>query len=185
MSKLSDRKEQLDPAYLSENLNKLFAFVEKVRNEIAALDLAEKESDPDLFKAMNKLLDGILEATTDASEKIMSAVEKNNVAIENLQASTSDDEQSKAIEQIIDGHNEIFEACAFQDLTGQRVTQLSKSVHYIEERIAALRELWGKEELDKINIESKKELTEDEKLLNGPQVKAEALDQADIDAMFD
>ena len=51
--------------------------------------------------------------------------------------------------------------------------------------MASLHELWGKEELEKIELEPQKELTEDEKLLNGPQAKAEALNQADIDAMFD
>ncbi len=183
MSKLSAKKENLDPDFLGENLDKLFAYIDKVRMEVAALNQGEKESDR--FQAMSKQLDGILEATTDASDKIMSAVEKNNAAIEKLQALVSDDKQSAVIEEIIDGQNEIFEACAFQDLTGQRVTQLSKSVEYVEERVASLHELWGKDELDKIELEPEKELTEDEKLLNGPQAKAEALNQADIDAMFD
>jgi chemotaxis protein CheZ len=183
LSKLSAKKENIDPAFLGENLDKLFAYIDKVRMEVAALNHAE--DDADRFQAMSKQLDGILEATTDASDKIMGAVEKNNLAIEKLQALVSDDEQSAVIEEIIEGHNEIFEACAFQDLTGQRVTQLSKSVEYVEERVASLHELWGKEELEKIELEPEKELTEDEKLLNGPQAKAEALNQADIDAMFD
>ncbi|MGB0575005.1 MAG: hypothetical protein ACPGPC_02445 [Alphaproteobacteria bacterium] len=51
--------------------------------------------------------------------------------------------------------------------------------------MSALHELWGKDELDKIELEPEKEFTEDEKLLNGPQAKAEALNQADIDALFD
>ena len=185
LSTLSAKKENLDPTFLGENLDKLFAYVDKVRMEIAALNLPEKDSDHDRFQAMSKQLDGILEATVDASDKIMSAVEKNNEAIEKLQALVSDEEQSAVIDEIVDGHNEIFEACAFQDLTGQRVTQLSKSVSYVEERVSALHELWGKDELDKIELEPEKELTEDEKLLNGPQAKAEALNQADIDAMFD
>jgi hypothetical protein len=62
---------------------------------------------------MTKQLDGILEATTDASDKIMGAVEKNDEEIENLQALVSDDKQSAVIEEIIDGRNEIFDACAF------------------------------------------------------------------------
>jgi len=118
LSKLSAKKENLDPAFLGENLEKLFAYVDKVRMEIAALNLPEKDSDHDRFQAMSKQLDGILEATVDASDKIMGAVEKNNKAIEKLQALVSDDEQSAIIEKIVDGHNEIFEACAFQDLTG-------------------------------------------------------------------
>jgi hypothetical protein len=38
LSKLSAKKENLDPAFLGENLEKLFAYIEKVRMEIAALN---------------------------------------------------------------------------------------------------------------------------------------------------
>jgi hypothetical protein len=106
VGKLSAKKENLDPTFLGENLDKLFAYVDKVRMEIAALN--QGESDADRFQAMSKQLDGILEATTDASDKIMGAVEKNNEAIEKLQALVNDDAQSAVIEEIIEGHNEIF-----------------------------------------------------------------------------
>lgn len=88
MSKLSAKKENLDPAFLGENLEKLFAYVDKVRMEIAALNLPEKDSDHDRFQAMSKQLDGILEATVDASDKIMGAVEKKTKRLRNFRHSS-------------------------------------------------------------------------------------------------
>ena len=78
LNKLSAKKENLDSGLLGENLDELFAYIDKVPMEIAALNHADK------FQTMTKQLDGILEATTDASDKIMGAVKKNNEEIEKL-----------------------------------------------------------------------------------------------------
>jgi hypothetical protein len=78
LSKLSAKKENLDSGLLGENVDKLFAYIDKVPMEIAALIHADK------FQTMNKQLDGILKETTDASDKIMGAIEKNNEAIKKL-----------------------------------------------------------------------------------------------------
>ena len=45
MRKLSAKKENLDPGFLGENLDKLFAYIDKVRMEIAALNHAEDDAD--------------------------------------------------------------------------------------------------------------------------------------------
>jgi hypothetical protein len=42
---LSAKKENIDPAFLGENLDKLFAYIDKVRMEIAALNHAEDDAD--------------------------------------------------------------------------------------------------------------------------------------------
>ena len=60
-----------------------------------------------------------------------------------------------------------------------------KSITYVEERVNALVDIWGKDELDKVDVTGK-EKTEDEKLLDGPQLEGGAgLSQDDIDALFD
>ena len=71
-----------------------------------------------------------------------------------------------------------------QDITGQRVSKIVKSISYVEERVTALREIWGDDELAKVEL-AVVELTEDEKLLNGPQLKTAAISQDEIDALFD
>ena len=63
------------------------------------------------------------------------------------------------------------------------MTKIVKSVSYVEDRVTALREIWGDHELDKVELVVV-EMTEDEKLLNGPQSKAQAISQDEIDKLF-
>jgi len=59
-----------------------------------------------------------------------------------------------------------------------------KSITYVEERVNALVEVWGREEIDKIEV-ALEEKTDDEKLLDGPQLEGKGLSQDEIDALFD
>jgi chemotaxis protein CheZ len=179
---MSKMNETATPEQLSENLNALFNYVARVRVEIAALN--KSDGGDDQFTTMSKQLDGVIEATQDASDRIMDAVENSNDSASELRKALTDPAQLALLDKIVESNNVVFDACAFQDLTGQRVSKIVKSVSYVEERVMALRAIWGARELDSVEIEAE-ELTEDEKLLNGPQSKAEALGQADIDALFD
>ena len=42
----------------------------------------------------------------------------------------------------------IFEACSFQDITGQRVTKIVKTLSYIDEKLTTLIETLGAELAD-------------------------------------
>ncbi len=79
----------------------------------------------------------------------------------------------------------VFEACSFQDITGQRVSKVVKSVTYVEERINALIKIWGKAELEKVDVEPEREKTADEKLMHGPQLAGEGISQDEIGKLFD
>ena len=56
---------------------------------------------------------------------------------------------------------------------------------YVEDRVNALIEVWGKDEIDKIGVKPDKEKTEDEKLLHGPALEGEGISQDEIDKLFD
>ena len=80
---------------------------------------------------------------------------------------------------------EIFEACAFQDITGQRVSKIVKVLSRIEERINHLADSLGIED-----AETPGEMTAEEKrrhdlLLNGPAIAGPETKQDEIDALFD
>ena len=79
----------------------------------------------------------------------------------------------------------MFEACSFQDITGQRVTKVVKLVTYIEDRVNALIDIWVKSALDEVEVTPDREKTEDEKLLQGPQLNDEGISQSEIDKLFD
>ncbi len=60
-----------------------------------------------------------------------------------------------------------------------------KSVSYVEERINALIGIWGKDELENVDVEPAREKTADEKLVHGPQLAGEGISQDEIDKLFD
>ena len=78
-----------------------------------------------------------------------------------------------------------IEACTFQDITGQRITRVFKSMQFVEDRVNAMIDLWGREDIEALGIELPKETpTGDEALLNGPQLPGEEISQEDIDKLF-
>ena len=74
-----------------------------------------------------------------------------------------------------------------EDITGQRVGKIVKSIQFVEERIDAMVALWGRDDIETILTEvgAEMEMPEgDEALLNGPQLPGESISQDEIDALF-
>ena len=79
---------------------------------------------------------------------------------------------------------QIYEACNFQDLTGQRVAKVAATLKFIEDHVARLMEIWhGLEQFQPVVFE---EIDGDRKFLNGPKLAADSghSSQDDIDSMF-
>ena len=121
-------------------------------------------------------LDAIVSHTEEATGVILDAAE------------TIDAEASKLESQLINDQVVlIFEACGFQDLTGQRISKIVTTLQHIEERIAKITSIFGEhfQSIAPADIdEDADDKSEDEKLKNGPQLPANANDQADIDALL-
>jgi len=115
----------------------------------------------------------------------MGAMESNEQLVEVLREKITDPEQIALLDQITSNGNDVFEACSFQDITGQRVNKVVKSVTYVEARVNALVDIWGQDEIAMIEVTADQEKTADEKLLNGPQLEGQGLSQDDIDNLFD
>ena len=73
-------------------------------------------------------LEGIVNATEDAANRILSAAEAIRASIEQSDIG----EKAGIIEQV----NTIFEACSFQDLTGQRVRRALQQLQTVEDELA-------------------------------------------------
>tara|TARA_B100000809_G_scaffold239990_1_gene261929 strand:- start:731 stop:1009 length:279 start_codon:yes stop_codon:yes gene_type:complete len=74
-----------DSQRLSESLEALFSYVMRVRTEIASLN--QSGDGEDKFATIGEQLGGVVEATKDASDPIMEAIEKNNEAVAKLNES--------------------------------------------------------------------------------------------------
>lgn len=168
---------------LKSELQGLFQYVQRVRMEIAAIDRpADKEH---AFESMGEQLDAIVNATEAATNTIMSSMEKNEDVLDELRKVITDPDQLAMLDQIATNGYDVFEACSFQDITGQRVSKVVKSITYVEDRVNALVDIWGKIQLADVDVKPLREKTADEALLQGPQLDGKGMDQAAIDSLFD
>jgi chemotaxis protein CheZ len=174
---------QQEPEHLRAELEGLFHYVQRVRQEIAAIGRPADVANG--LDSMGDQLDAIIKATEDATNTIMAKMEDNEIAIQELRQSISDAAQLALLDRLSANGSDVSKACSFQDITGQRVAKLVKSVTYVESRIHSLIGLWGKEALESITVKADKDKTTDEKLLNGPQMTGEGMAQSEINALFD
>lgn len=124
-------------------------------------------------------LDAVVEATEEATHVIMEAAESI------MAAEVGDAAAFKAM--VDDKMIAIFEACAFQDLTGQRVRKVIKTLSWIEERIARLAEKLASvsdvgESIEHAETEDERRMRE--LILHGPQLAGEGVSQNFVDDVF-
>lgn len=168
---------------LKQEFDALRRYIQRVRKEIASIDRPADEDHK--FDSTGEQLDAIVKATEEATDTIMECMENNEEAIDKLREQITDSVQVALLDQISNNGNEVFKACSFQDITGQRVNKVVKSITYVEERVLSLVDIMGKEKIDEIEVVEDQEKTEDEKLLSGPQLEGKGLSQNDIDNLFD
>lgn len=163
----------------------------RAKNEIAAIKNPVVGHD-EMEKASLQL-EEITKATENATNEIMTATDDVEQLLKKIHAQTVDDPD---VGPLLDAAGErlitIIEACAFQDLTGQRVTQVIKTLRFIESRILAMIDIWGLDAFMDVEIPDDEfshapegAADDDEALLNGPALGGQGLSQADIDALFD
>lgn len=159
-------------ACVGTELGKLVLFIRSARDEATSQNIADiREGDIPL--ATNEL-DAIVRQAEQATHGIMDATEQ----IENLIGALDDATQEKVLDQI----TLIFEACSFQDITGQRVTKVIQTLKHIEAKVSDLVRLYDGGTSAANSPRSEK--VGDEGLMNGPQLPENAANQADIDALF-
>ena len=168
---------------LKKELYGLFKYLKRVCQEIAANN---RPADKALhFDNMSDQLDAIVQATEEATDTIMGCMEKNDDIVIELKKSVTDPTQVKLLDQISANGADVFEGCSFQDITGQRITKDIKSVTYVEDRVNSLIEVWGKDEIDRIEVNPDVEKTDGDKLLHGPALEGEGITQDEIDKLFE
>ena len=180
--------EPEDQAKLKNEIISLVQYMKRFREEIAMI--VEDGHDKSHFDGVSDQLDAIIRATEDATDTILASVEKIDTDIEVIRQSAKDPDK---VLQICDTINintvKAMEACTFQDITGQRVTKIIRSMKFVEGRVNSLADLWGRSELVQVS-ERIKEIQENDKkgdvLLRGPALPEEAsISQSEIDALFD
>jgi len=172
MGKVQDNQAQpLDHIYAE--LSGLATTIENMHQEILATR-PHDVSGHHIPSATDEL-DAVVGATETASASIMDAAE----AIQNLVENADAEIQAPVMDQTM----KIFEACSFQDITGQRITKVIKTLRDIEVAVDNLLTLFGEKEAAHLKpVEDTR--SEDEKLMNGPQMDGQGVSQDDIDKLL-
>lgn len=160
----------------------------RAKTQIAAIK--HPMSDEDQMQTASLQLDTIVQTTENATNEIMTSVDSIEGTLKQIHGFTLDDpEVQQLIDQASNQLISIIEACSFQDLTGQRINQVVKTLRFIESRILAMIDIWGGleafKDLPVPEDENGEPASEEDDLLNGPALGSAGLSQEDIDALFD
>ncbi len=167
---------------LKTEIRALSRAIQETKTEIAALGIGADRGSR-IITASNEL-DEVVQATENATNEILAAVEKIDDLGQKLQLNAGDPAERQMAEEILESTVKIFEACNFQDITGQRITKVVNALKFIEDRIDSMIDIWGEEEIAEVAVEEETK-EGDAALLNGPSMEGEGVSQDDIDKMFD
>jgi chemotaxis protein CheZ len=171
---------------LKVELDLIHDAINRTKREIATLH--GKSFDGGEMAKVNGELGAVVGGTEQATQQILEATEAIDQAASALSKNISPDQQKLLSEEILERVVSIFEACNFQDLTGQRISKVMSTMKFIEQHINAMMEIWGGVDAIKAHAMPIVDTREgDAKLLNGPKLDGDIghASQDDIDALFD
>ena len=182
------KDEIKEAAKLKHELDLMQAAILRTKSEIVALRYDGASSER--IRSVTDELDEVVAGTEGATETILSAAEMIDSNASSLSGTLSGSDAGQALEiqeQVI----AIFEACNFQDITGQRINKVVTALRFIEERVESMLKIWGESSF--VGVEAADggsgdvEIPLGEELANGPALpeSSDQASQADIDALFD
>jgi chemotaxis regulatin CheY-phosphate phosphatase CheZ len=175
--------------------------IDRIRLDLADMAEAIARTKQEIFQMKHETEDGgrfadasrELDAIVNQTERATNEILLNAEQIQELawlmrEAKVPDEYCDK-----LDNHStDIYTACSFQDLTGQRTRKVVTVLRYLESRINAMMGIWGVEFMDatvtmpdgstgSANFEDTRP---DAHLLNGPQLEGEGINQSSIDDLM-
>ena len=176
------KDESLASNFVQKEIFKIASAIVDAKREIN--DLIPPEEDGEHLTQASIQLDAVLKATEEATSIILDAADEIQSCVGELGGGDAQD-------RIMAASSRIYEACNFQDLTGQRINKVVKTLELVESKIMRLVTLFGNppegsEEMISKGLEKGKNkvVRQNAELLNGPQLPGAAPSQKDIDALF-
>ncbi|HUN51697.1 MAG TPA: protein phosphatase CheZ [Candidatus Sulfotelmatobacter sp.] len=160
---------------MHRELQELADYIRRAKDEIAAIQPQEIPNQH--ISIATDELDAVVQATEQATGVILDAAEQLGDLAKKL--------EGDAAAQIDAITTRIYEASNFQDITGQRITKVVRTLHHIENKVTALARAFGHDMQASPAAGAVAKAAEgDLALLNGPQMPDKANSQADIDALL-
>jgi chemotaxis protein CheZ len=163
-------------AAVYRELREIAGYIDTMREEMGALQANDIKNSR--IPAAGQELGEIVKATENATNTIMECAETL------MAADASDAAAYKAL--VDEKMMVIFEACSFQDITGQRIARVVEALQHIEERVARFAKVMQAKDIQGLLTDHERESQERKErlLLHGPQDKAEAIAQDEVDSLL-
>jgi len=160
---------------LSAELQSLGNAIEQIKFELADARTGEVK-DKDVPTATEEL-DAVVSSAKQATDEIMNYCDNIIAAVAGTSVEAKVNEET----------TKIFEACSFQDITGQRIKKVVKVLHEVETKVGQLLHMLGhgdgaRKDLIARPVEDIRK--GDDKLMNGPQLPTNAMSQEEIDKLL-
>jgi chemotaxis protein CheZ len=168
---------------LKDELDAITGSIQRTKQEIATL---HSRAPGGQVTSVTDELGAVVTGTEAATNSILAAAEEIDEITGALAPRLSGPDVEMA-QGISDRVITIFEACNFQDITGQRISKVVNSMKFIEERVTQMAQIWGGlESFSDVEAFQVPEREGDEALLNGPALDGDPTrtSQDDIDALF-
>lgn len=161
---------------LESELKRIADYIVALRREIGALQANEIHQSK--IPAAGEELAAVVSSTEGATNEIMSIAEGV------ISADANDPSSFKAF--VDKEMMAIFEACAFQDLTGQRIGRVVRALEHIEARVSRFANYTRVEDVPGFitEREAKEAARKSDLMLHGPLTSDERNTQTAIDELF-
>jgi chemotaxis protein CheZ len=158
-------------------LEELARYIRQAKHDIASIK--PKDISTDYIPTATDELDAVVGATEEATNKIMDVCDEMSKIAETC--------SEEAKNGLIACTTKIFEACNFQDITGQRITKVVETLKHIDSKVEALVRAMGEEFHRAEGTGNPKHVhagDPEKGLLNGPQLPQNAINQDEIDRLL-
>lgn len=172
----------------------LSAAIQLTRQEVE--ELGAKQAQDGGFEQASNELDAIVTHTEQATGEILTAAEAIQEAAWNLRDQGTDPEICDKLDNYA---IEIYTACTFQDITGQRIAKVVSLMGFVEGHVQSMMGIWHEGEAaaraakqspddadgsTETDSEGAGDVFDESDLLNGPALEGSGLDQVNIDDLL-
>jgi chemotaxis protein CheZ len=171
----SDPPPSLDAQTIVRELASVADYIKHIKAEIGAP--RANELCRERLPMAHDELGSVVKATASATHTIMTAAEE----ILETEEASPDGYRTKVETKLL----EIFEACSFQDITGQRINKVLDALEQVEKRLGRFASAVNVRDASAVDPEEALRHARQEMLLiNGPQDEGVAIAQDEIDKLF-
>ncbi len=147
-----------------------------------AVHIERTQTELDALKPDNLTIETIPGADDDLKEVVGATEQATQTILESAERiMAAGDSDTESYRQIVDeAVVNIFEACCFQDITGQRITRVLETLTYISRHLAYVTGVLSGGERQTVDMEMPEKCS----LLHGPQSSDTAISQDAADDLF-